>query len=210
MTAHQYFSIVIIHFMLAYFMTFMIKGRRAKRSILALSFSILFAPIVSKAVVLSHVMANPVIIETPVEVEKIVEVEKEVIKEIPQENIDTWVAEYVDTYFAGYKRSEMKMIMHCLLHRESGHQAHGADGPHGDSGKAGGILQFHQPTWERMRGQMLKAGLVTEIGSRYDAEQAIHTTVWAIKNGRALEWGPINRDSKGSDFATCPTPSWYE
>lgn len=138
------------------------------------------------------------------EVPKIVEVE------VPQENIDTWVAKYVDKYFTGTQKSEMKMIMHCLLHRESGHQPHDANGPHGDSGKAGGILQYHQPTWERMRGQMLKAGLIEEIGSRYNPEQAIHTTVWAIKNGRAKEWGPALRWSKGKyDQAACPVPSWY-
>lgn len=141
-------------------------------------------------------------IETLVPVEKVIEV--------PQENIDTWVDKYVRQYFTGYQISEMKMIMHCLLHRESEHQPHDVNGPHGDSGKAGGLLQFHQPTWDRMRGQMLKAELINEIGSRYDAEQAIHTTVWAIKNGRALEWGPVLRWSKGKhNQAACQTPSWY-
>lgn len=126
------------------------------------------------------------------------------------EDVDVWVGKYVDKYFEGYKRSEMRMIMHCLLHRESGHQAHDATGPHGDGGRAGGSLQYHQPTWERMRKQMIKEGLAEEIGSRYDMEAAIETTVWAIKAGRAKEWGPILRDSKGSTFASCQTPSWYK
>lgn len=211
MTAQQYASIIGINFMLAFFLTFAIKGRRAKRSILALSMSIMIAPLISKVVIMEHVLANPIIVDRPVEVEKVVEVEKEVVKEIPQENMDTWVNKYVNRYFVGYQVSEMKMIMHCLLHRESGHQAHGENGPHGDNGKAGGVLQFHQETWERMRGQMLKTELIDEVGSRYNVEQAIHTTVWAIKNGNAKEWGPILRWSKGKyNEAACPVPSWYK
>jgi hypothetical protein len=129
----------------------------------------------------------------------------EVIKEA--ENVDTWVGKYVDQYFKDHRKSEVRMIMHCLLHRESGH---GASKGHGDGGKAGGPLQFHQPTWNGYRKIMFDRGLITEIGSRYDAEQAIHTTVWAIADGRARAWGPIYRHSKGSDFATCQTPSWYK
>jgi hypothetical protein len=128
-----------------------------------------------------------------------------VIKEAA--NIDTWVGKYVDQYFKDHRKSEVRMIMHCLLHRESGH---GASKGHGDGGKAGGPLQFHQPTWDGYRKIMLDRGLITEIGSRYDAEQAIHTTVWAIADGRARAWGPIYRHSKGSDFAVCQTPSWYK
>lgn len=126
------------------------------------------------------------------------------------ESIDTWVGKYVDKYFEkNTQRSEVRMLMHCLLHRESGHQPHDANGPHGDNGKAGGILQFHQPTWEGYRKLMIKDGLVGEIGSRYNPEQAIETTVWAISTGRAYAWGPVARASKGSDFATCPVPSFY-
>ncbi len=127
----------------------------------------------------------------------------------PDENVHGWTKKYVDRYFTGYERSEMYMIMQCLLHRESGH-SDGDKAGKGDGGLAGGTLQFHQATWNRMRGQMLKAGEITEIGNRYNTEQSVHTTVWAINNGNALEWGPILRDSKGSDFAACQTPSWYE
>ena len=129
-----------------------------------------------------------------------------VIKTVPGENIDGWVDKYTKQYFDGWKVSEVKMIMHCLLHRESGH---GASNSCGDGGLACGPLQFHYLTWTRMRGQMLKAGLIDEIGSRLNAEQAVHTTIWAIANGHAKEWGPIFRDSKGSDYASCQTPSWY-
>lgn len=127
---------------------------------------------------------------------------------VKQQDIDTWVGTYVDRYFDNpVQQSEMRMIMQCLLHRES---KHGYDKGHGDSGNAGGILQFWDSTWNRMRSQMLEAGEITEIGSRYDHEQAIHTTVWAIKNNRGLEWGPLKRSSEGSNYATCPVPTFYQ
>lgn len=123
---------------------------------------------------------------------------------------DYWVGKYTDKYFdLNSQRSEVRMIMQCLLHRESGHQPHDANGPHGDGGKAGGILQYHAPTWIGYRKIMMDEGLVSEIGSRYNPEQAIETTVWAISTGRAKAWGPILRDSNGLDYASCQTPSWY-
>lgn len=126
---------------------------------------------------------------------------------ITVENLDLWVGNYTDRYFESRaQRSEVRALLHCLLNRES---KHGADSGHGDGGKAGGPLQYHQPTWESYRKLMIKEGLVTEIGSRYDMEQAIHTTVWAISTNRAKAWGPVYRDMKGSDYATCQTPSWY-
>ena len=41
---------------------------------------------------------------------------------------------------------------------------------------------------------MLKKGLIKEIGSRYDLEQSIETTAWALLEGRGKEWGPILRE----------------
>lgn len=133
---------------------------------------------------------------------KTVEIEK------PLLNADYWVGEYVDKYFTSpAQQSEMRMIMHCLLNRETKHDL---DKGHGDGGKAGGPLQFHQPTWEGYRKIMIERGLVDEVGSRYDQEQAIETTVWAIKDGRAKAWGPILRWSNGNAYAhSCPIPSWY-
>lgn len=104
--------------------------------------------------------------------------------------------------FLPKRRSESLMIMHCLAHRESGH---GASTAHGDNGLAGGPFQFHQATWVRMRKQMGEPE-----SSRYDFKEASRTTAWAIANGRALEWGPILRASKGSSFAACQKPSWYK
>ena len=61
-----------------------------------------------------------------------------------------------------------------------------------------------------MRKQMIANGLATDISDPLNIKEATRTTAWAIANGRALEWGPILRDSKGSDFATCQKPSWYK
>lgn len=120
---------------------------------------------------------------------------------------DAWVAEYTDHYFTdGPRRSEVRMIMHCLLNREAGH---GQGKGFGDGGLAGGPLQYHQSTWDGFRQIMLQRGLISEIGSRLDLKQAIHTTIWAIADGRAMNWGPILRRSEGIDRADCPVPSWY-
>lgn len=110
------------------------------------------------------------------------------------------IEQAVDEFLSNHK-SESLMIMHCLAHREA---RHGESTGHGDNGLAGGPFQFHQATWDRMRTQMGE-----EMSSRYDFKEAARTTAWAIANGRAREWGPINRDSQGSNYAACQTPSWY-
>jgi len=119
-------------------------------------------------------------------------------------DISSLINDAVNEFLPEHK-SESLMIMHCLAHRESGH---GVSNSHGDGGLAGGPMQFHEATWQRMRKQMIKQGYAIDIGSRYDLKESIRTTAWAIKEGRALEWGPILRDSKGSDFASCQTPSF--
>ena len=103
------------------------------------------------------------------------------------------IVEEQATRFSKTEPEKIKTIylLHCLLRKESNYDQNKG---HGDNGKAGGPLQFHNPTWERMRGQMKKAGLIEEIGSRYDMAQAIETTAWAISNGRGKEWGPILRN----------------
>jgi len=110
------------------------------------------------------------------------------------------IEDAVNEFLPKYK-SESLMIMHCLAHRES---KHGVDDNHGDGGLAGGPFQFHQETWNRMRKQMGEV-----IGDRYDFKESSRTTAWAIANGRAKEWGPILRNSRGSNYAACQTPSWY-
>lgn len=121
--------------------------------------------------------------------------------------VDVYVSLAVDEFFTDpAQQSEVRMIMHCLLYRESHHAFSKA---YGDGGLAGGPLQFHQLTWEAYRKSMIERGLAHAIGSRADLKEAIRTTVWAIKDGRAHAWGPILRAMQGSTNVTCPVPSWY-
>lgn len=145
------------------------------------------------------------IIELPPQ-EKIVIKEVEVPTVSKGQLIDGYVGEAVDTYFEGSQASEMRMIMHCLLNKES---KHNLDKGLGDGGKAGGAMQFWQGTWERMRRHMISDGFATEIGSRDNLEQAVQTTAYAIYKGWGLEWGPLLRTWNGAGWASCPLPSWY-
>lgn len=115
------------------------------------------------------------------------------------------IEQAVDEFLPTHK-SEALMIMHCLAHRENGHG--GNPSAHGDNGLAGGPFQFHQPTWDGYRKLMITEGLATEIGSRYDFKESARTTAWALSTGRSKAWGPILRASQGSNYATCPVPSW--
>jgi len=122
--------------------------------------------------------------------------------------IDNYVGEAVDEFFTlPGQRSEVRMIMHCLLNRESKHNYSKGKG---DGGKAEGILQYHEGTWIGYRKIMIEKGLATEIGSQYDNKEAIRTTVWAISDKRATAWGPILRWKNGRyTEASCPLPSFY-
>lgn len=128
------------------------------------------------------------------------------VQAIAPDDMSIYISQAVQEFLPKHK-SEALMLMHCLAHRENGHA--GNPNGFGDGGLAGGPYQFHQATWLRMRKQMIAQGVATEIGDRMDKNESTRTTAWAIANGRALEWGPILRDSKGSDFATCQKPSWY-
>lgn len=134
----------------------------------------------------------------------------------PQEELNfdissAYVDESLNEFIPKKYHSEARMIMHCLLHRESRHGDSGKPtDPHGDGGRAGGPLQFHEGTWIRMRGQMKAQGIEVDDSTRYDLKESIRTTVWAIQNGRAKEWGPALRYSEGSNFAACQTPSWVK
>jgi len=121
-----------------------------------------------------------------------------------------WVVKYtVQLIPTRGRQSETIGIMQCLLNRESQHTEMDENTHHGDNGMAGGSLQYWEETWVGYRKLMIKEGLITEIGSRYDAEQAVFTTVWAINSGRAKAWGPIFRDMNGTPGRNCSTPSWY-
>jgi len=104
-------------------------------------------------------------------------------------------SELIEKYarkFSKNKTEEYRLtyLLHCLLKHESYYYLNQNCG---DNGKACGPLQFHQETWNRFREQMLKEGLITEIGNRENPEQAIETTAWALTHGKENEWGPIRR-----------------
>jgi len=109
-----------------------------------------------------------------------------------EQNIDQYVGDAVDEFYKSPgDRSHMRSVMHCLLYKET---KHNYSKGHGDGGKAGGPLQFHQGTWDGYRKIMIKEGYATEVGSRYDLKEAIRTTVWAFQDGRGKAWGPYLRE----------------
>jgi len=113
------------------------------------------------------------------------------IREVEAQNLDTWVDKYAARYATPQlTKSKLKYQLHCLLYYESGHYA---SNKCGDSGLACGPFQYHQATWIGFRNIMLKQGLITEIGDRYNMEQAVETTAWALADGREYNWGPIVR-----------------
>lgn len=112
--------------------------------------------------------------------------------ELDKPDFDFWVNKYSRKYFSAERDIEYtKYKLRCLYWKET---RNGLDGEaHGDGGLAGGPYQFHQGTWDSYRRIMIGEGLVGEIGSRYNLEQAIETTAWAISTGRQEAWGPIKR-----------------
>lgn len=103
--------------------------------------------------------------------------------------------EMVDFYANKYgkypwEKLTIKVKLHYLLLRES---AYGNSKNCGDGGLACGPLQFHESTYQSFRKIMMTKNLVKYIGSRFDLEDAIETTAWAISDGRENNWGPIAR-----------------
>jgi hypothetical protein len=81
-------------------------------------------------------------------------------------------------------------MLHYLLLRE---QNYGGSNNCGDSGKACGPLQFHEPTYIGYRKIMIQRRLIDIVGSRFNMDNAIETAAWAINDGREGAWGPIAR-----------------
>ena len=109
----------------------------------------------------------------------------------PCGDVDCWINKYSSKFSKSeVEAMQIKVKLHFLAYKES---KYGSDTNCGDSGKACGPLQFHEPTWQGYRKIMLKEGLIDEIGSRLDMEQVIETTAWAIATGRETAWGPIKR-----------------
>ena len=113
---------------------------------------------------------------------------------------DELVGKYIEKYVTNervgddklvrYMKSKMRARMQCLLFKEA---VHNNSKGHGDHGMAGGPLQFWEQTYIGYRKLMIKEGFVTEIGSRYDLDNAIETAVWATTSGREKAWGPVLR-----------------
>ncbi len=102
---------------------------------------------------------------------------------------DQWIGEAADKYANKSKSaSKLRYQLHCLAYKENGHHANNKCG---DGGKSCGMYQYRKGTWEGFRKQMIKAGLVKEIGSLWDDQEAINTTAWALVNGKETHWGPI-------------------
>jgi hypothetical protein len=113
----------------------------------------------------------------------------EVIKE--GENIDGWIGKYADKYATTKKPSSyLRYQLHCLANKESGHR-YDDHKKCGDGGLSCGIYQYREGTWKMFRNKMLKAGLITEIGTLWNNQQAVETTAWALANGYENHWGPI-------------------
>ena len=78
----------------------------------------------------------------------------------------------------------------CLLREES---YLGETKTCGDSGKSCGFMQFKEATYNRIRKEMIKKGLVEELGNRFSPFYSIETTAYALTQGYGKEWGPIAR-----------------
>lgn len=128
---------------------------------------------------------------SPLVVEEIEDYEMSYEIKEPCNEIDCWIDMYSKQYGTDLnKRQQLKVKLHFLAYREA---KYGVSNGHGDGGKAGGPYQFHQPTWEANRQRMIDEGLINDIGSRYDMQQAIQTTAWMLSEGQDNQWGPLLR-----------------
>lgn len=101
------------------------------------------------------------------------------------------VLKYLPKYYPNvYDQSRMMPVFSCLLRNESGHFLNKG---FGDGGRAGGILQFHEPTFKAYRKIMIAKGFVSHVGDRMNPEDAIETMIWAFSDGRGNAWGPYAR-----------------
>jgi hypothetical protein len=102
------------------------------------------------------------------------------------ENMDVWNGKYIDQFASGdSERSLWRYQFNCIEHFESTHHYTTRNG---DNGLAQGLFQYHQETWVGYRKRMIKEGLITEIGSPYNDEQAIQTTAYIFAHGGQQNW----------------------
>lgn len=67
-------------------------------------------------------------------------------------------------------------------------ESHGDDEAIGDHGKAYGLMQFHEDTFNWMKGLAIKKGEPFENLSYKDPESQIKLAAWAFANGFAKHW----------------------
>ncbi len=110
--------------------------------------------------------------------------------ESPKEvNYSDLIEKYAHKYSpTKIKALHLMSIMHCLIWKESWYNENKKCG---DNDMACGPWQIWEETWIRFRKEMIKEGLITEIGDRRNPEQATETTAWALTHGKENEWGPI-------------------
>ena len=112
-------------------------------------------------------------------------------KESTREAIPNMVEMSAEKFTTSTKQKNFIMYqLFCLLREESNM---GEVETCGDSGKSCGVLQFREATYNRMRREMIRKGLVTELGDRFSPFYSIETTAYALTQGYGKEWGPILR-----------------
>ena len=106
-------------------------------------------------------------------------------------DVDRYVDESAGRFSTSQaQKNAIKVKLHFLLLKESGY---GTNTNCGDGGLSCGPLQFREPTWQGYRKIMLKKGIISDIGSRWNMKQSIETAAWAIADGREMAWGPLRR-----------------
>ncbi len=107
---------------------------------------------------------------------------------VPQiEMMDIWIGKYVDMFAkTDAEKSKWRYYMHCIANHESSHHYNKKDG---DDGLAHGLMQFHHATYVEYRTRLMDRGLVSNMGSEYDDEDAIETMAFAISQGAIGDWG---------------------
>lgn len=172
------------------------KGRFAVRGgIIKLIFSLIIALLLALALVRLSIWAeerfmwngkfvSPVVEGKEYQVNWNVDVDEEVRKAIPN-MVEMSAERFTDS---PQQKNYVMYQLFCLLKEESNF---GENKNCGDSGKSCGILQFREATYNRIRKEMIRKGLVTEMGDRFSPFYSIETTAYALTQGYSKEWGPI-------------------
>lgn len=101
--------------------------------------------------------------------------------------IDKYAMKYGSTKWIQLRT---KALLHAMLLHET---AYGNTTKCGDQGLSCGPLQFREPTYNGFRKEMIKKGLVEEMGSRFDLENSIDTAAYMVATGHEDNWGPVLR-----------------